>query len=580
MINIIRKFNNLLSKKQKRKLLFIGLISIVGAFLEVLGVSLVLPLTAALMDPDIMETNPFIAAICSAIGLQTHKSFVLLCIISLIFVFLIKNIYLLFEYYTRAQFVYDSRLTTQRQLFHAVLSRPYEYFLSSASGEIIRNLYADIVETYRILMTLLSFMAESIVSLALIITVFVIAPLMTAIILAFIALLVIVIIKVIKPKLRVKGDELRKHTALSYKWVLQGIHGIKDIKIAQQEEYFEDRFFESSKVATSSVKWQSIFNNVPRLLIESGCICSALFAVAIWIYSGNPMEELIPILATFAMAAVKLMPSANRIVNAANDIIYSGPSIDKVLNGLNYHNEGKCNCTHECNQISLTKDIVLENITYCYPGTNTKILDGASLVIPAGSCVGLIGKSGAGKTTIVDILLGLLTPQSGNIFSDGKNIMSDYCGWLSHIGYIPQSIFILDGTLAENVAFGNEIDVDRMWQALEDAQLSDYVKSLPDGINTKVGERGIRVSGGQLQRIGIARALYKNPALLIFDEATSSLDNATESAIMESINRLHGKKTIIIIAHRSRTTKNCDIIFEVNGKKISKKSERKTHYLN
>lgn len=571
MIKVIKKFNNLLSNSQKKKLIIIGLITLIGAFLEVLGVSLVLPITTVILEPDIIYTNYAIASICSFLGIKSHQSFVLLSLAVLIMVFIIKNIYLLFEYYARARFVYNNRLITQQQLLHAFLSRPYEFFLTSSSGEIIRNLYSDVNETYGILMTLLSFFTESVVSIALLATVFIISPLMTTLIILMVSIIVFIIIKVIKPKLKEKGNELRKYTSLSYKWLLQSIHGIKDIKIAQQESFFENEFYESGKKNTSSVKWQSVFNNAPRLLIEAGCVCSTLFVIGLLIYNGRTLEELIPALAAFAMAAVKLMPSANRIVNAANDLAFSGPAIDNVFNNLHYNQKIIYNKSYNSCSLTLKENIILDNITYAYPNTDINILENASITISSGECIGLIGKSGAGKTTTVDILLGLLSPQSGSITTDGKDIMTNYNDWLSHIGYIPQSIFILDGTIAENVVFGNDYNKDKIWQAIEDAQLSDFVKSLPNRENTRVGERGIRLSGGQLQRLGIARALYNDPELLIFDEATSSLDNETEKAIMESVNNLHGKKTMIIIAHRLQTTENCDVIYEVKNKKIIKK---------
>ena len=567
MVSTIRKFRKLLSKQQQKKLLLLGLIMLGGAFLEVIGVSMMLPITTAIIDPEIIHTNKVVASVCTALNIQTHKAFILLCIVLLIIVFIVKNVYLLFEYYARAQFVYNNRLRTQRQLLHSFLNRSYEFFLTVNSSEIMRTLNNDVVYTFNLLMTLLTFFAESIVSIALIITVFIIAPTMTLLIFAMLAILVFIIIKCIKPTLRTKGVELREHTSLTYKWLLQSIQGIKDIKIAQKEDFFENKYYESSLKTTSSAKWQTVFNNTPRLLIETGCICSTLTVIAILIYRGQQLEELIPALAAFAMAAVKLMPSANHIINASSEIAYYGPSIDKLLENIAYQGETKSEHALKRDGLTLKDRIELCNITYIYPNTDVKILDNASLSIPSGSCVGLIGKSGAGKTTLVDVLLGLLTPQTGTITSDGENVMDKYEDWLSHIGYIPQSIFMLDGTIADNVAFGNEVSEEKVWAALEEAQLADYVRTLPEKGETVIGERGIRLSGGQLQRIGIARALYNDPELLIFDEATSSLDNETETAIIESIEHLHGKKTMIIIAHRLQTIENCDSVFEVvNGK--------------
>lgn len=570
LISIIRKFKKLLNKQQQKKLFFLGLVTCVGAFLEVIGVSLMMPITVAILNPDIINTNHIIVSVCSSLDIHSHKDFVLLCIILLIIVFIVKNLYLLLQYYIQARFVYDNRLLTQKQMLHTFLNRPYEFYLSAKSGEIMRNVNDDVVETYRLLMTLLTFFAETTVATALIITVFVIAPAMTSLIFAMMAIIVYVIIKFIKPKLKIKGDELRIHTSLQYKWLLQSVQGIKSIKTAQQESFFEKKFYESSLTRTSSAKWQMVFNHAPKLIIEASCVCATLSVIAILIYSGQKMEELVPALATFAMAAVKLMPTANHIVNASNDIVFNGPAIDKLLENIPVHKDAEIEHYLGHNCLVIKNNIEVRDITYSYPNADTKILDNASFVIPVGACVGLIGKSGAGKTTTVDILLGLLKPQTGEIICDGVNVMENYTGWLANIGYIPQSIFILDGTIAENVAFGNEIIDEKIWKALEESQLADYVRSLPDKAKTCIGERGIRLSGGQLQRIGIARALYNDPETIIFDEATSSLDNDTETAIMESVNHLHGKKTMIIIAHRLHTIEECDFVYEVSNGKIIK----------
>ena len=275
------------------------------------------------------------------------------------------------------------------------------------------------------------------------------------------------------------------------------------------------------------------------------------------------------------MAAVKLLPSANRIVNASNAIAYSEPSLDKLVENMEM---AKNTAEKEADEINDTKriftfekEIKLASVTYAYPDTEKKILENADMIIPIGKSVGIVGTSGAGKTTAVDILLGVFKPESGKILIDGTDIQENYGQWLSHIGYIPQMIFMLDDTIRANVAFGYKEQKGKeedIWRALEEAQLSEFVKSLPEGLDTRIGERGIRLSGGQRQRIGIARALYPDPDILIFDEATSALDNETESDIMKSIEGLHGKKTLVIIAHRLTTIEGCDMVYRVAEGKI------------
>ena len=274
------------------------------------------------------------------------------------------------------------------------------------------------------------------------------------------------------------------------------------------------------------------------------------------------------------MAAVKLIPSTNRLIFYINEIFYGEPALDKLVEILNKKEDYKeKEIGSKQLYITLKDKITISNIFYHYPNTEKNILYNAKMEIPVGSFVGIIGASGSGKTTVVDILLGLLKPQKGNVFSDGVDISSNYEEWLSHIGYIPQMIFMLEDNIRNNIAFGvpeDEIEDTKIWKALEDSQLLDFVNQLPEGLDTQIGERGIRISGGQRQRIGIARALYTNPELLIFDEATSALDNETEAAIMESIHSLYGKKTMIIIAHRLQTIKKCDIVYKVENEVISK----------
>lgn len=304
-----------------------------------------------------------------------------------------------------------------------------------------------------------------------------------------------------------------------------------------------------------------------------------LSLIAIEILMGREIETLVPTLGAFAMAAVKLMPSANRIVGAISSISYSMPAVDKLIehldalaefekNGITYDSAKKADV-----DLVIDERVELRNITYHYPNTEKNVLEDASMVIPVGKSVGIVGTSGAGKTTAVDIMLGLLRPQVGNVLVDDVDVMNDYQGWMSHIGYIPQMIFMLDSSIRANVAFGvkpEEIDDEQVWHCLEEAQLAEFVRGLPEGLDTMIGERGVRISGGQRQRVGIARALYENPDLLLFDEATSALDNETEAAIMESINSLHGKKTMVIIAHRLQTIEGCDIVYRVKDGKIER----------
>ena len=589
MIDILKKFSRLLDKRQKKRLGILFLMMLVGACMESLSVSLMLPLMSAIMQPDIVETNRWIAAVCAVLNIQSYRDFVVLCIIALILVFVIKDLFLILQYYTQTRFVYNNRFATQCRLLHIFMMRPYEYYLNIRSGEVIRLIQTDVDKTYELLTILLSFSTESVVSAVLVITIFVMEPAMTVFIAVSLLLIMLVITGVVKPIILREGQAAHKHAVLTNKWLLQAIQGIKETKVTHKEEFFETNYNKSGRRYVQAEKWHSVMGNVPRLLVEMISVCSVLVLIAIMIFGGKEIKTLIPTLGAFALAAVKLLPSANRIVAALNDIAYKEPSLNKLLENLdlleskvpeisdpsgNMASQESDTQKPSGQEFKVEHQIQLKGISYTYPNSDKKVLEDADLVIPVGKSVGFMGTSGAGKTTAVDILLGLLRPQKGQVLVDGVDIQENYVGWLSHIGYIPQMIFMLDDTIKANVAFGipeKEIDDEKVWRALEEVQLADFVRELPQGLETAIGERGVRLSGGQRQRIGIARALYRDPEVLFFDEATSALDNETEAAIMESINGLHGRKTMVIIAHRLQTIQGCDLVYRVEDGKIWEK---------
>lgn len=581
MKRIVDKYNQLLDARQKNRIFILFFMMLIGAFLEVIGVSLMLPLVSAIMTPDIIESNKYVAWVCELFDLHSYRTFVIVCIFSLIVVYIVKDLFVILEYYAQYRFVYNNQFATQMKLLHAYMKRPYEYYLNAESGEILRVVNADVSNTYALLTTLLSLVAESIVSFALLITVFVISPYMTIFVAVMMGITMLVIAKIVKPVLRKEGLRFQQNSAKSYKWLMQAIDGIKEVKVAQKEAFFEDQYEQSGTRLVKAQRTNSIWQNIPRLLIEMTSVCSMLAIIAVLIYMGGDVESLVPALSAFAMAAVKLLPSANRIVGAVNSVAYLEPSLDKLLENISildeYENKETVAETDVCvkntsaKKMQVNDNIEMRGISYHYPNTEKNVLQAANMKIPVGSSVGIVGSSGAGKTTAVDILLGLLRPQKGQVFADGVDVVENYHEWLAQIGYIPQAIFMLDDTIRSNIAFGVQTDKqsdELVWKALEETQLADFVRSLPDGLETRIGERGIRLSGGQRQRIGIARALYGNPQLLIFDEATSALDNETETAIMESINALHGKKTMIIIAHRLTTIEECDMVYRVEDGKI------------
>ena len=407
------------------------------------------------------------------------------------------------------------------------------------------------------------------------------APQMILTVAALLIVTLMVIKWVLKPIMRQAGIENQDYYSGLYKWIEEAVMGIKEIKIANKENYFITEYGKCGEGYVNAVQRYNIFNATPRLLIETVCMAGPILYLIGMILSGQDVTSMVSQIGAFGVAAMRLLPSANRINNYQTQISYFEPFFMGVSDNLQEEIHDK-NVEYDpevyrrkknVEKLPLTDRIVLDDIVYKYPNSDALIFNHAHMEIPAGTSVGIVGTSGAGKTTIVDIMLGLLQLQSGRILADGVEVREHYESWLKNIGYIPQTIFMIDSTIRKNVAFGyadEDIDDEKVWAALKKARLDEFVKGLPEGLDTGIGERGIRISGGQRQRIGIARALYEDPEVLVLDEATSALDNDTEAAIMESINSLHGHKTLVIIAHRLQTIEKCDMVYRVENGEIAR----------
>ena len=454
------------------------------------------------------------------------------------------------------------------------LRRGYEFYLNADTAVVQRSITSDVNNMYALILALLQLLSDGVVSLFIVTYCFMTNGLMTAILAFVLIVLLLVIKKVLKPIMYKAGKDNQDYYSGLFKWISQTVQGVKEVKITCKEQYFVSEYRKCGKGYVDAVQKYSLYNNIPKLLIESVCIITMVAFMMVMVLMDVPAEEMMNIFSTLAAAAFILLPSVNRINNQINSIAYFEPFFMGVSDNLQDEISGDKTdmtfATDEEEKLPIHESIELKDITYAYPNTDRLIFDHADLKIPVGASVGIVGTSGAGKSTVVDILLGLLEVKEGTICADGEDVKPNYRKWLKNVGYIPQMIFMLDDTIRKNVAFGvpdDKIDEERLWAVLKEAQLDEFIKTLPEGLDTGIGERGIRLSGGQRQRIGIARALYNNPEVLILDEATSALDNDTEAAIMESINRLHGKKTLIIIAHRLQTIEKCDIVYRVeNGK--------------
>jgi ABC-type multidrug transport system fused ATPase/permease subunit len=430
---------------------------------------------------------------------------------------------------------------------------------------------------YALILALLQMVSDGIVSLFIISYCLLTNGTMTMILAVVLLVLMAVIKSVLKPIMYKAGKDNQDYYSGLFKWISQTVQGIKEVKISCKEQYFVSEYKKCGKGYVDAVQKYSLYNNIPKLLIETACIATMVGYMIFLVATGVSTENMLDVFSTLAAAAFVLLPCVNRINNQINSIAYFEPFFMGVSDNLQDEITGDkvdmSFATDNDEKLPIREKIELKDITYSYPNSDKLIFDKASLTIPVGSSVGIVGTTGAGKSTVVDILLGLLEVKSGTVSADGKNVKDNYRRWLKNIGYIPQMIFMLDDTIRKNVAFGvpeEEINEDRLWEVLKEAQLDEFIKTLPEGLDTGIGERGIRLSGGQRQRISIARALYNDPEVLILDEATSALDNDTEAAIMEAINRLHGKKTLVIIAHRLQTIEKCDMVYRVEDGKVTR----------
>ncbi len=581
MIKIFKKMNRLLDARQKRLMIIIIFFMLIGGILESLSISAVIPVVTVLLDPEAVETNRVLSALYHGLGMTSIKSFTTVMLAVLIFAFVLKNLFLFLQNVVQLRFVYTNQFATSRRMMINFMKRPYEYYLNADTSVIQRNITSDVNNMYGLILSVLQLISEAVVFVCLV-GVLLVSDARMILTIAALLIVVLWIIKVVLKPIMVKaGQENQDYYSGLFKWIEQSVMGIKEIKIANKEQYFINEYAKCGYGYVNAVQKYNLFNSTPRLLIETVCIAGLVIYMMIVMQKGVTIEEIMPQLTTFAFAAMRLIPSANRINNYLTSISYFEPFFMGVSdhlqeeihdNSMVYDAEAY-RTKRLVEKLEIKEAIRLEDITYKYPNTEVLIFDHADMEIPIGSAVGIVGSSGSGKTTVVDILLGLLELQSGRLLADDVEIREHYEEWLKNIGYIPQTIFMLDSTIRNNVAFGyapEDIDENRVWEVLKEAQLDEFVRGLPEGLDTSIGERGIRLSGGQRQRIGIARALYEDPEVLVLDEATSALDNDTEAAIMESINRLHGKKTLVIIAHRLQTIEKCDMVYRVEKGKISR----------
>ncbi len=584
---LLQEIAYLFDRRQLIQLAGLAVLILIGGILETLGVSMMLPLVQAIMSPDEIMENELVGWIAALLHIDSSRNLILWMLGVTIFLFIFKNAYLLFQTYVQNTFVTRNRNRMISRVMREFLNRPYEDYLGADIPTVFRLTDSDIPNAFQLILVLIQMTTEIVVavSICLVLVVWV-SPAISVGCGALFLGMTLMITKVLKPRLNAIGKKNQAIQSRIAKWRIQSIYGLKDVKVLHREEFFVRNYYESGAVGANVARNYAVMNNTPRLLIETVFIAAMLSFIFLFIVQGGDITLLFSQLTAFAAAAVRVMPATNRINTYLSEIAYAQPCLDYLYENLTENMKQDVNGSvtgltgeqeQEKEPLTLEDKIVLDHISFTYPNTDKPIFTDAHMEVRKGQSVGIMGPSGAGKSTIVDILLGLLHVQAGAITCDGKNIFENYPSWLSKIGYIPQSIYLIDESIRDNIAFGidaDKIDDHRIWEVLEEAQLKSFVEELPEGLETTIGDRGVRISGGQRQRLGIARALYHNPEILVFDEATSALDGDTEAAVMEAVNSFHGKKTMVIIAHRLNTIEKCDIIYKVENEKITQKIGR------
>lgn len=583
---VVRKVLKVLSKEQKRKSVSAFISIIISSFLELLGVTIIVPFITAVMNPDIFLNNQHVLFFMNFFGIDEVDSSNILIVFGslLILIYIAKNICLLYSRYIQNAYQANLQKEISVMMMKSYLNHPYEYFVNTNSAIIIRGVEGDVLGFTEILSVLFTCLAE-LITVILIIGFVLTTDLLTSFGLISVAFFcVIIIIFGCKNVMTKTGIRNRKAIALKSKCAHQTVNGIKEIFVMQRKKFFLKEYEAACEEYSTVRKIYLLVMSIPERIIETMIVCGIVVIVCVRILQGYAAEAYIPQLAALAVACFRLLPSLGKLTGGVSQMIYYKPCLDAVYNNIEEAREYVRKNTilsdsasdAGITRLTFENEIKINDITWRYINGDRNVLEHSSLKIYKGESVALIGESGAGKSTLADIIMGLLHPQRGSVLVDGESIEANYYQWAKMIGYVPQSVYLIDDTIRNNVAFGipqDEIQDDAVWAALRQARLDEYVLSLPHGLDTIVGERGIKFSGGQRQRIAIARTMYYDPEILVLDEATSALDDETEKAVMESIDSLQGKKTLIIIAHRLSTIQKCDKIYEVTDGKIIERNK-------
>ena len=580
---IFRKINKIFDKRTKIKLVLLIAAIIFGSMLEMAALALISPFISVLLDPSVIYTNPYILWAYEFLGFINISYFLAFLTFILAGVYIFRGIYMYVINRIKFRFLAVRQADLSERLLAKILGYSYIYHTNHNIADMQRIVIGDVEQLFVLLINILRLITDFFVTVFILVFLIILSPVMTLFVGVMSLVCVLLYLGIYKNKVRNAGIKNRKAGIGMIKATNQALGGIKEVKLLQREGFFQSVFKRSSYVFVNAFTQYRALDALPKLVLETTCFGGAFLLMGFFILGGVDISEILPQLSLFVLAAFRLLPAVSRQLNFANIIMFNLPSVDAVYSSifeeeilinsgvfLDFRTDSGTDSSTDSSS-DLGQDIIVKDLTYHYPTTPEPVVSNVSFIIPEKKSVAFIGPSGAGKTTLIDLILGVLSPDSGGVFYKGKSIHHNFNNWSRQVGYIPQQIYLLDESIRENVAFGiskEEIDDNKIWRALEQAQLKEFVESLPQKLDTVVGDRGIRLSGGQRQRVGIARAMYEDPPILVLDEATSSLDNENEKAVMDAVMGFKGNKTMLIVAHRLSTIEHCDIVYKVEGQKV------------
>ena len=567
---IYKKLRELLSPQEQKQIPGLLLLILLGMLLETVGVGLIIPALAVMTKNDLYENHPAFQSIVLLLGAPSHSQLVMYGMLALLGLYVFKTAFVVFMLWRQNKFIYGLQSGLSSRLFRGYLLQPWSFHLQRNSAQLILNVTNEVnIFSSTTMQSAMLLLTEGFVLIGVVTLLLAVEPFGALVVIGVLGAAAFVFQRSVRAYILSLGQARQYHDGMRIQHLQQGLGGAKDVKILGREQEFLTQYNVHNQKNAYVGRRQKTLMDLPRLWLELLAVAGLVALVMVLLARGVLPTALLPTLGLFAAAAFRIIPSANRMLGALQNLRFTLPIIDVLHQEIDLLHNTDLLVPKDI--LSFNKALSLENVAYLYQNADQYALMNVSFSITPGKSIGFIGTSGAGKSTLVDVMLGLLPPTSGRVLVDNVDIQTNLRGWQDQIGYVPQTIFLTDDTLRRNIAFGlsdDKIDEVALKRSIKAAQLEEFVDSLSEGVNTLVGERGVRLSGGQRQRIGIARALYHDPAVLVLDEATSALDMATEKSVMEAINALHGDKTLLIIAHRLSTVANCDWIYKMEKGQI------------